>query len=471
MKSTELTYLPISRLSRLIASGNVSPVEVTRAALDRIDALRGFDNTFTEVFEESAFEEARAVESEIAGGIYRGALHGIPVALKDLCDVEGTVTTAGSKVLGDRPADSDCELARRFRAAGAVIIGKTNLHEFAYGGTGVNPHLGTPPNPWGMDRIPGGSSSGSAVCVATGMAPAAIGSDTGGSIRLPAAHCGITGLKPTFGRVSRRGVFPLSMTLDHVGPMTRSALDCALVLEAIAGYDPADPYSVNRKAERFSAGIDIGISGRRIGVPSSYFFEGLEAETHESVTRALGVLSDLGAVLVDIEIPWAEEVFELNIAGVEAAWVHRHRLADPDIRAGIGEDTVSRLELGNQYSAGEFHGFLNRRHEIAALAASLMEEVDLIATPSAPGVAGRIEGVQTLAYRPNLKFTGVFNQTWQPSLSIPCGFGAEGLPLGMMLTGAQWNERLVLRAGHAFQQATDWHTARPSGTTKRAYWV
>ena len=461
MKSTELTYLPISGLSQLIASGDVSPVEVTRAALDRIDALRGFDNTFTEVFEESACEEARAAESEIAGGVYRGALHGIPVALKDLCDVEGTVTTAGSKVLGDRPADSDCELARRFRAAGAVIIGKTNLHEFAYGGTGVNPHFGTPPNPWGMDRIPGGSSSGSAVAVATGMAPAAIGSDTGGSIRLPAAHCGITGLKPTFGRVSRRGVFPLSMTLDHVGPMTRSALDCALVLEAIAGYDPADPYSVDRKVERFSAGIDIGISGRRIGVPSNYFFEGLEPEAHESVTRALDVLSDLGAVLVDIEIPWAEEAFEINISAVEAAWVHRDRLADPEVRTRIGGDTVSRMEVASDYSAGEFHSFLNRRYEIAALAAAMMEEVDLIANPSAPRVAGRIDEVQTLTYRSNLRFTGVFNQTWQPSLSIPCGFGAEGLPLGLMLTGAVWNERLVLRAGHAFQQATDWHTARP----------
>ena len=461
MKSTELNYLPISGLSRLIASGQISPVEVTRAALDRIDALREFDNAFTEVFAETALETARTAESEIADGRYRGALHGVPVALKDLCDVEGTVTTAGAKALGDRLAESDCELAVRLRAAGAVIIGKTHLHEFAYGGTGVNPHFGTPPNPWGTDRIPGGSSSGSAVAVATGMASAAIGSDTGGSIRLPSAHCGITGLKPTFGRVSRRGVFPLSMTLDHVGPMTRSALDCALMLEAIARYDPGDPYSVDCPSERFSAGIDIGISGRRIGVPSKYFFEDLQPEAHESVTQALDVLSDLGAILVDIEIPWAEEAFEINIAGVEAAWVHRHRLADPEVRARIGEDTVSRLELGNQYSAGEYHGLLNRRQEIAALAASMMEEVDLIATPSTPGVAGRIEGVQTLAYRPNLKFTGVFNQTWQPSLSIPCGFGAEGLPLGLMLTGALWNERLVLRAGHAFQQATDWHTARP----------
>ncbi len=461
MNSTELTYLPVSELSRLIASRGVSPVEVTRAALDRIDALQGFDRTFLEVFGESASEQARAAESEIAGGRCRGALHGIPVALKDLCDVAGTVTTAGSKALADRPADSDCELAARLRAAGAVIIGKTNLHEFAYGGTGVNPHFGTPPNPWGIERIPGGSSSGSAVSVATGMASAAIGSDTGGSIRLPAAHCGITGLKPTFGRVSRRGVFPLSMTLDHVGPMTRSALDCALVLEAIAGYDPADPYSVDRKVERFSAGIDIGISGRRIGVPSNYFFEGLEPEAHESVTRALDVLSDLGAVLVDIEIPWAEEAFEINIAAVEAAWVHRDRLADPEVRATIGGDTVSRLGLASEYTAGEFHSLLNRRYEIAAMAASMMEDLDLIATPSTPGVAGRIDEVHTLTYRPNLRFTGVFNQTWQPSMSIPCGFGAEGLPVGLMLTGATWNERLVLRAGHAFQQATDWHTARP----------
>ncbi|MDP6183298.1 MAG: amidase, partial [Gammaproteobacteria bacterium] len=321
----------------------MSPVEVTRASLDRIEALDGFSSTFLEVLGGSAATQAQIAESEIKRGLYRGALHGIPVALKDLCDVEGTVTTAGSKVLGERPSDTDCELARRLRAAGAIIIGKTNLHEFAYGGTGVNPHFGTPPNPWGLDRIPGGSSSGSAVSVATGMAPAAIGSDTGGSIRLPASHCGITGLKPTFGRVSRRGVFPLSMTLDNVGPMTRSALDCALVLEAIAGYDPGDPYSVDRQVEKFSAGIDIGIRGRRIGVPSNFFFEELEVGVEESVKQALDVLRDLGAVLVDVEIPWALDAFQNNIVGIEAAWVHRERLADSEVSARIGKDTVSRL--------------------------------------------------------------------------------------------------------------------------------
>ena len=458
--SIELAYLPISWLSRLIATKEISPVEVTRAALHRIAILDGFSSTFIEVLNSSAAAQAQVAESEINRGVYRGALHGIPVALKDLCDVEGTVTTAGSKVLGERPADSDCDLARRLRAAGAIIIGKTNLHEFAYGGTGVNPHFGTPPNPWGLDRIPGGSSSGSAVAVATGMAPAAIGSDTGGSIRLPAAHCGITGLKPTFGRVSRRGVFPLSMTLDNVGPMTRSALDCALVLEAIAGYDSGDPYSVDRRVERFSAGIDNGIRGRRIGVPSNFFFEDLEAGVGESVRQALDVLRDLGGVLVDVEIPWAIDAFENNIVGIEAAWVHRDRLADPEISARLGKDTLKRLRQGSGIDAIELHGRLNRRAEIASMAASMMANLDLIATPTSPGVAGRTEEVETLTYRPNLKFTGVFNQTWQPSLSIPCGFGAEGLPVGLMLTGAMWNERFVLRAGHAFQQVTDWHTAQ-----------
>ncbi len=461
MNSDEFAYQPISRLSRLIATGDKSPVDVTRAALDRIASLDRFGNAFLEVLEEDALVQARRAESEISKGIHRGPMHGIPVALKDLCDIEGTITTAGAVVLGDDPARSDSELARRFRKAGAILIGKTNLHEFAYGGTGVNPHFGTPPNPWGLDRVPGGSSSGSAVAVATGMVPAAIGSDTGGSIRLPASHCGITGLKPTFGRVSRRGVFPLSMTLDTVGPMTRSALGCALMMEVIAGFDPGDPYSSRGKQEVFSAGIDIGIRGRRIGVPRSYFFDDLEADVEASVRKALITLEDLGAVLVDIDIPWAQEAFDNNISRIEAVAIHRRRIDDPDVSDKLGKDTLRRLRDGPSSDADEYHWQLDRRFRFASLAESLMNDVDLVATPTAPSVAGKIEDVDTLKYRRVLRFTSVFNQTWQPSLSIPCGFDGQGLPVGLMLTGAMWSERLVLRAGHAYQLATDFHDRKP----------
>ena len=461
MNSDEFAYQPISRLSRLIATSEKSPVDVTRAALDRVASLDRFGNAFLEVLEEDALVQARRAESEISKGIHRGPMHGIPVALKDLCDIEGTITTAGAVVLGDEPARSDSELARRFRIAGAILIGKTNLHEFAYGGTGVNPHFGTPPNPWGLDRVPGGSSSGSAVAVATGTVPAAIGSDTGGSIRLPASHCGITGLKPTFGRVSRRGVFPLSMSLDTVGPMTRSALDCALMMEVIAGFDPGDPYSSRRKQEVFSAGIDVGIRGRRIGVPRSYFFDELEADVEASVRKALITLEELGAHLVDIDIPWAQEAFDNNLSRTEAVWIHRRRIDDPDVSEKLGKDTLTRLRDGRSTDAAEYHRQLDGRFRFTSLAETLMNDVDLVATPAAPSVAGKIAHVDTLKYRRVLRFTAVFNQTWQPSLSIPCGFDGQRLPVGLMLTGAMWSERLVLRAGHAYQLATDFHDRKP----------
>ena len=460
----ELCLLPISETSRLIRSGELSSTRLTEAVLARTDALKPFAVAYIRVMRDEALAAAATADQEIATGNYLGPLHGIPIALKDLCDVKGVPTTAGSLIMGAKPAEEDSEVARRLRGAGAVLIGKTNLHEFAYGGTSVNPHYGTPPNPWDRTRIPGGSSGGSAVAVAVGTASAALGSDTGGSIRLPAAHCGITGLKPTFGRVSRRGVVPLSMTLDHVGPMARSAQDCAIVLNAIAGHDPKDPYSAEVPAQDFTAGIEIGLSGRRIGVPRAFFFEGLDPEVEEVVGEALDVLERLGAELVDLRMDWAEEAFENNIRVLrpESFWVHRDRLGDPEQAAKFGEDTRSRLLQGQDIAAHEYHGALVRRAQIAALAGELMSTVDLLATPTTPVTAAPIEGVDTIKYRQALRFTAVFDHTWQPSLSVPCGFTTEGLPAGLMLTAAPWQEALLLRAGYAYQRATDWHLRRPN---------
>ena len=450
-------------MAAAIRSGELSPVDLTDAHLDRIAAAGPFAIAYLEVYAEESRAAARAAADQIARGEYRGPLHGIPVALKDLCDVKGRRTTAGSVVLDDTPKTEDSEVARRLKSAGAILLGKTNLHEFAMGGSSVNPHYGTPPNPWDPTRVPGGSSGGSGVAVARGMAAAALGSDTGGSIRVPAAHCGITGLKPTFGRVSRRGVWPLSMSLDHVGPMARSALDCAHLLTVLGGYDPGDPYSENRPPQDYTDGIRAGIRGRRIGVPANFFFDDLEPDVERLVRAAIEDLRGLGARIVEIEIPWAANPLgdDGRFVPVEGAWVHRRRLEDSQIAARIGRDILDRLHHGYAVPAADYHQWSNRRVEIVRLGDELLQEVDLIATPTTHRTAGIIAETQTLAYRRILSFTSVFDITRQPSISVPCGLDSGGLPVGLMLTGRRWRDDLVLRAAHAYQQATDWHGLRP----------
>ena len=463
MTDHDLCYLDVDSMAAAIRSGELSPVDLTDAHLDRIAAAGPFAIAYLEVYAEESRAAARAAADQIARGEYRGPLHGIPVALKDLCDVKGRRTTAGSVVLDDTPKTEDSEVARRLKSAGAILLGKTNLHEFAMGGSSVNPHYGTPPNPWDPTRVPGGSSGGSGVAVARGMAAAALGSDTGGSIRVPAAHCGITGLKPTFGRVSRRGVWPLSMSLDHVGPMARSALDCAHLLTVLGGYDPGDPYSENRPPQDYTDGIRAGIRGRRIGVPANFFFDDLEPDVERLVRAAIEDLRGLGARIVEIEIPWAANPLgaDRRFVPVEAAWVHRQRLANPETTGRLGQDVLTLLRLGLGINARDYHGWAARRVEIVRLGDELLQEVDLIATPTTHRTAGIIAETQTLAYRRILSFTSVFDITRQPSISVPCGLDSGGLPVGLMLTGRRWRDDLVLRAAHAYQQATDHHALRP----------
>ena len=463
MNDQDLCYLDLSEMAAAVKSGDVSPVDLTEAHLSRISEAGPFAIAYLEVYAEEARARARIAADEIARGDYLGPLHGIPVALKDLCDMKGRRTTAGSLVLDDTPKTEDSEVARRLRAAGAILLGKTNLHEFAIGGTGINPHYGTPPNPWDPERIPGGSSSGSGVAVSRGMAASALGSDTGGSIRVPSSHCGITGLKPTFGLVSRRGVWPVSMSLDHVGPMARSAFDCALLLNVLAGYDPGDPYSVDRRSEDFTDGIRAGIRGRRVGVPKNFFFDDLQPEVESSVRASIEDLRRLGAHIVEIDIPWASN--PLGDGGrfvpVEASWVHRQRIEDPEIAARIGQDVVGRLRRSAGVDASLYHEWTNRHAEIIRLADELLQTVDFVATPTAHRTAGIIAETESLTYGRVLTFTSVFDATHQPSISVPCGFDSSGLPVGLMLSGRRWNDTLVLRAAHAYQQATDWHRRRP----------
>ena len=345
-----------------------------------------------------------------------------------------------------------------------MLAGKTNLHEFAYGGTNLNPHFGTPPNPWNRDRIPGGSSGGSAVAVALalGMAFCATGSDTGGSIRGPAAYCGVTGLKPTFGLISRRGVTPVSMNLDHVGPIARSALDCALAVRVMAGHDPRDPYSAPVPAEDYAAGIDVGIRGLRIGVPTNHFFDGLEPEVKALVRSALDVLDDLGADLMDIEIPWVASRPSC-ITRVEFSAFHRERIEDRDLFAEMCKGTLTRMWDSERPTAAQYYDDLQRKAELVRLGADLMGRVDLIATPGVPRTAPTIAEAGTESFLRSHRYPGgEFNQSGQPTLSVPCGFAVDGLPVGLMLTGGRWKERLLLRAGHAYQMATDWHVRRPA---------
>jgi aspartyl-tRNA(Asn)/glutamyl-tRNA(Gln) amidotransferase subunit A len=463
MNDAAIRDLSLAAMARAIRSGGLSPVELTGAHLESIAGSGPFAIAYLEVFADEARAGSAQAETEIERGEYRGPLHGVPVALKDLCDVAGRRTTAGSLVLDDAPKDADSEVARRLRAAGAVILGKTNLHEFAFGPSSVNPHYGTPPNPWDPKRVPGGSSGGSGVAVGLGMAAGAIGSDTGGSIRVPAAHCGITGLKPSFGLVSRRGVWPLSMTLDHVGPMARSAMDCALLLSVLAGYDPGDPYSEDRPPQDYTASIGAGIRGRRIGVPVNFFFDDLEPDVERLVRWGIEELRSLGAEIVEIEMPWAKSPLGAGrrLVPVEAAWIHRRHLADPEIMRRIGKDVAELMRRGVGVEASDYYGWLDRRMEIARLADELLQTVDLVVTPTAHRTAGLIAETETIAYHSVLAFTRVFDITHQPSISVPCGFDAGGLPVGLMLSGRRWNDALVLRAAYAYQEATDWHQRRP----------
>ena len=461
MMSKDLCFLSITEAARLLADRDVSPVELTEAVLGRIKSSKAFRSAFIDVMADGALADAKRAEREIAGGDRTGPLHGIPVALKDIFDVAGLPTTAGSKLWEPPAARANSEVATRFLLAGCVLIGKTNLHEFAYGGTNINPHYGTPTNPWDSARVPGGSSGGSASAVALGMAFAAMGSDTGGSIRGPASYCGVTGLKPSFGLISRRGVVPVSMTLDHVGPMARSALDCAMVLDAIAGYDPADPYSANVPAGGYTRAIDAGVAGLRIGVPTNPLFRGLEPDVERAVRSAVQILEDLGARIIDLEAPWMDNTGG-TITRTEFAWYHRKRLADPGLRKRFDQGTLTRQWRGPEPSAGDYFADLQRKAELTRRASSLMQEVDLIANPSTPRTAPTLAEAETPDFLKGHSFIGtIFNYASQPSISIPCGFAADGQPVGLMLSGARWNDALVLRAAHAFQQATDWHTRRP----------
>ncbi|MEX2303518.1 MAG: amidase, partial [Bryobacterales bacterium] len=411
---------------------------------------------------------ARRAEREIREGNYRGPLHGIPYAAKDLFYTKGIRTTVGSKILTDFVPGDDATVIEKLSAAGAILIGKAGLHEWAYGITSNNPHFGSIRNPWDTERIPGGSSGGSTAALAADLCSFSLGTDTGGSIRIPASFCGLVGLKATFGRVSRYGVFPLGHTLDHAGPFGRTVEDAALVYQAMAGYDARDTSSVDRAVTLPAFAPEARLEGKTIGIPSSFYNQDVEPEIERATKEAVTVLQKLGAAVVEVKTPDIEEFNTIAqlILLVEAASVHHRRLAER--RADFGEDTRALLEAGRFILATDYLDAQRRRREFMRAFNLLLEQVDVIVTPTIPITAAKIgqktvmiSGKEWDVRLATTRFMRALNLAGLPLLSVPSGFDSGGMPIGLQIIGALFDEKTVLEVGHAYERATEWHKRRP----------
>lgn len=464
--SSDLTRMSIRDAAEQLRKKQISPVELTKACLAQIERLNPVLGAFITVTADSALAQARDAESQIQRGQWRGQLHGIPVALKDLFDTAGVRTTAGSAVYKDRVPAEDAEVVRRLKAAGAVFLGKTNMHEFAFGGTSAVTYFGAVHNPWEIGHIAGGSSGGSAAGVAAGLCYGSLGSDTAGSIRQPAAFCGIVGLKPTYGLVSTRGVIPLSWTFDHVGPMTRTVADAAIMLQAIAGYDPAEATSRQMPIPDYTEALRPRVSSLRVGVAREFFFAGLDPEIEAAVNDALAVLRKLTAGLQDITFPAStQEQLRAAVRAAEAYAYHAEFLEKtPEL---YQPETLMRLRTGADIKTT---AYIQGRREVDFTRRTIdkiFQNVDAIVTPTTPvqppmlsDVTSSISASMALN-NPTIRNTSPFNVYGWPTVSIPCGFTRSGLPIGLQVSGPQGKDAVVLQLAHAYEQATDWHTRRP----------
>jgi len=455
------TWLSIAGAALLLRKKTLSPVDLTKACLKRIEQLNPKLNAFITVTAESALEQARAAENEIQKGQWRGPLHGIPVALKDLFDTAGVRTTAASGVFKDRIPAEDSEVVRRLKKAGTVLLGKLNMHEFAYGGSSVVSFYGPVRNPWSPEHMAGGSSAGSAVALASGLCYGSAGSDTGGSIRQPSAYCGTVGIKPTYGRVSTRGVVPLSWLYDHVGPMTRTVEDAAVMLQALAGYDPEEPASVDKPVPDYTAAL-AQKSPLRVGVPRKYFYEGLHPEIESALNEALKEIGKLAASVRDIEMPASNDT---TILRAEAYAYHAEMVKKtPEL---YQPETLKRIHAGEDVTTAAYVQARRQVDQYRREIRKVFETVDLLVTPTTPvppfTIAELLADMDNLRTREilSLRNTRPFNILGLPSISVPCGFTKSGLPIGMQITGAPWAEGNVLRLAHAYEQQTEWHTRRP----------
>ena len=471
MPNEALLDLTISELAPRIASGEVSPVEVTEAALARAERLQPVLNSFITLLPERALARAREMEAEVAEGKYRGPLHGIPIGIKDNIATRGIRTTVGSLVLSDNIPDEDAQVVALCEEAGAIILGKENLEEFAAGATSNNPHYGAVHNPWGLDHIPGGSSGGGGANVAAGVTFASLGTDLGGSVRLPGTFCGVVGLKQTFGRVSQRGLLVTSFNGDHIGPMTRSVADSALVLQAIAGYDPLDPSTVPVPVPDYLQGLGASLAGMKAGIPSNYFFDEVDAEVETSVRNAIAALQELGVELVEISLPSMQYVGALRAASLSDSIVtHEPYLASS--RDQYGPNVVNRTMAGQFVLGRDYSKAMKVQRIIKEEYARVLQDVDFLVTPTAPIPAPRIDAVdidvngETHRVRgPGSGFisrnTSPMNGNGLPAITVPCGFSGSGLPIGVQFIGSPFEEGLLFQVASSYEQVSPSRGVRP----------
>jgi aspartyl-tRNA(Asn)/glutamyl-tRNA(Gln) amidotransferase subunit A len=458
--SDTLAGLTLEQAAARIKAGTVSSTELVQACLARIDVYNPKINAFISVTRDAALAQAKTLDAEQRAGKLRGPLHGIPIALKDNIDTAGIRTTAASAVFDDRIPVEDAEVARRLSAAGAVVVGKANLHEFAFGGTSATSYYGPVRNPWALERNPGGSSGGSAAAVATDLCYGALGTDTGGSIRTPASYCSIVGLKPTYGLVSIRGIVPLTLSLDHCGPMTRTVADAAMMLNVLAGYDRLDIASVQHPAEDYVAALKQPVEGFRIGIARAPFFDLLDADVARIVEEALRVVGKLTRRMADATLPSTRDI------GVGAETFAYHEEAFGRMPGRYMIPTRRSLQNGSTAKAGEYIRAHWRLELLRRTIDDAFRDIDLVVLPTRRRtprtVDASIKREETDVPRnPELENTGAFNAYGIPCVSVPCGFTSTGLPVGLMIAGPRFSEGKVLALARAFEQATEFHKRKP----------
>ena len=462
MTDRSLYYLSLAQASRLLGSRRLSPVELTRAVLERIAEVQPSLNAFTVVLAEQALAEARRAEQAIARGRRIGPLHGVPVSVKDIYDMRGLQTSCGSRVMHDHVAEEDATAVRLLREAGAIIVGKTNMTEFAV--DVVSPVHGPAHNPWATEYSAGLSSSGSGAAVTAGASFASLGTDTGGSIRMPAAFCGCVGIKPTYGRVSRHGIFPLCWSLDHAGPLARTVQDAALVLRAIAGHDPRDPSSSQARVPAYRRALGGNLHGLRVGIPKEHFFDNVDTEIAAAVERAAAVLRSLGASVRTVSIPHATKAPQAVGGFIRVEQVAAHEALIKTRLHLYSQSLGDRLVAASVRPAALYINALRVRAVLIEEFRQALEQADVLITPTTPILPYKIseqpQGGAGQGARISVN-TSPANMTGLPAISLPCGFSKGGLPIGLQIMGRGWEEGTVLRAAHAYERATEWHTRRP----------
>jgi aspartyl-tRNA(Asn)/glutamyl-tRNA(Gln) amidotransferase subunit A len=457
---TDLAWLALTEAAALVKARTVSPTELVTACLERITTYNPKLNAFITITGEAALARAKALEADQRTGTIRGPLHGVPIALKDNIDTAGIRTTAASSVFDDRVPTENAEVARRLTAAGAIVLGKLNLHEFANGGTSATSYYGPVRNPWALDRNPGGSSGGSAAAVSAALVYGALGTDTGGSIRTPASYCSIVGLKPTYGLVSIRGIIPLVVSLDHCGPMTRTVADAALMLNVLAGYDRFDIASVEHAAEDYVAAMAAPVKGLRVGVARAPFFDHLDADVTAATEAALKTIGTLTRSMTDVVLPSTRDV---NLNGEMYAW---HETLFSQMAGRYQIPTRRNLQSGNNTKTADY---IRGRWALEALRRRIDDsftDVDVVVLPTRRHTPRTVDAAlqreeTDVPRNPELENTGQFNVYGIPAISVPCGFTAAGLPVGLMIAGPRFAEGRILALARAYEQATQWHTQRP----------